>query len=198
MPQSLNETILLEGLIKGKEDAFKQVFTAYHGKIYSLALKFVKSEELAKEVVQDVFIKIWEHKHTINKELSFSAFIYRVAHNHIFNLLKRAAKEASVKNEILAAATKYYNQTEDTIITAEYEELALYAIEQLPPQRKLIFKLCRNEGKSYEEVSHVLGISKSTVKDHMVKAIKFIKEYLHVHTQTTFVYVLSCFIDLYL
>jgi RNA polymerase sigma-70 factor (family 1) len=187
------ETELLEGLKKGSEIAFKQIYALYHHKIYRLALKFVKSEELAKEIVQDIFIKIWEHRHTINKDLSFSAYLFRIAHNHIFNLLKRASKEVSIKKQIMAAAEISSNQTEDEVIAAEYESLAIHAIEQLPPQRKLIFQLCRMEGKSYEEVSFALGISKSTVRDHMVKAIRFIKEYLHAHTETIFLLILVFF-----
>jgi RNA polymerase sigma-70 factor (family 1) len=186
MYPDLNEIQLLEELIKGNETAFRQIYFKYHGSLYRLALKFVKSEELAKEIVQDVFVKVWENRSHINKELSFSAFIFRITHNHIFNLLKRASREAALKNEMLAAAEKASNRTEYEMIAAEYESLATDAIEQLPPQRKIIFKLCRNEGKSYEEVSYTLGISKSTVRDHMVKAIKSIKDYLHAHTQTTF------------
>lgn len=186
MHPNLDEIQLLEELIKGSETAFKKIYLNYHGSLYRMALKFVKSEELAKEIVQDVFVKIWENRSQINSSLSFSSFIFRIAHNHIFNLLKRASKEATIKNEILAAAETASNYTENEVLSAEYETLAIDAIEQLPPQRKLIFKLCRNEGKSYEEVSYTLGISKSTVRDHMVKAIKFIKDYLQAHTQTTF------------
>ncbi|QHT67149.1 RNA polymerase sigma-70 factor [Rhodocytophaga rosea] len=190
MRQYSDETELLERLIKGSEEAFEAIYVLYHNKIYRLALKFVKSEELAKEVLQDIFVKVWEHKHTINKDLSFSAFIFKIAHNHIFNLLKRASKEVSIKKQIIAAAEIASNQTEDEFFAAEYESLAIHAIDQLPPQRKLIFQLCRLEGKTYEEVSYALGISKSTVRDHMVKAIKFIKEYLHAHTETTFLFFL--------
>ncbi|MDO1444795.1 RNA polymerase sigma-70 factor [Rhodocytophaga aerolata] len=186
MHPNLDEIQLLEELMKGSETAFKKIYLNYHGSLYRMALKFVKSEELAKEIVQDVFVKIWENRSQINTSLSFSAFLFRIAHNHIFNLLKRASKEAAIKNEILAAAETASNYTENEVLSAEYETLAIDAIEQLPPQRKLIFKLCRNEGKSYEEVSYTLGISKSTVRDHMVKAIKFIKDYLQAHTQTTF------------
>ena len=193
MHPNIDEIQLLEGLIKGNEAAFKQIYINYQGKLYQLALKFVKSEELAKEIVQDVFVKVWENRSHINMELSFAAFIFKIAHNHIFNVLKRASKVASIKNEILATAELAYNYTENEVISAEYEMLATDAIEQLPPQRKLIFKLCRTEGKSYEEVSGTLGISKSTVRDHMVKAITSIKDYLHDHTQTTF---LICFMAL--
>lgn len=191
MQPNLDEIKLLEQLMLGQEAAFKQIYLKYHGRLYGLALKLVKSQELSKEIVQDVFVKVWENRSHINKELSFTAFIFRIAHNHIFNILKRASKEASIKNEILAAAEIASNCTENEVIAAEYETLATNAIEQLPAQRKLIFKLCRNEGKSYEEVSYTLGISKSTVRDHMVKSIKFIKEYLHTHTQTTFLICLT-------
>lgn len=189
-----DEINIVEGLINGQKEAFEKVYAAYHYKVYKLAIKFVKSEEIAKEVVQDVFVKIWVSRHTINKELSFSAYLFTIAHNHIFNLLKRAAKETSLKSEILAAAELTTNQTEDAVITAEYESLASHAIEHLPPQRKIVFKLCRQEGKSYEEVAQELGISKSTVKDHMVKAVKTIKEYLHIHTQASFLYLLALYL----
>lgn len=186
MHPNSDEIQLLEKLIQGSEAAFKQIYVLYYTKLYRLALKFVKSEELAKEIVQDIFVKVWEHRHTINKELSFAAFIYKIAHNHIFNILKRASMEVSVKKKIMEAAEIASNQTENVVIAAEYESLAIDAIQQLPPQRKLVFQLCRIEGKTYEEVALALGISKSTVRDHMVKAIKYIKEYLYAHTETIF------------
>lgn len=184
---------LIDLLRQGNVKAFETVYDQYHAALYRTALKFVKSDELAREVVQEVFIKIWENRAQIRKGYSFAGFLFTATRNHIFNLLKKASREAALKQEILAYAELADHKTENHLAFREYTRAADEAIEHLPPQRKRIFKMCRQEGKSYEEVALSLGISKSTVRDHMVKALKSIRQYLCEHTDlsVSFAYLLT-------
>lgn len=84
------------------------------------------------------------------------------------------------------AADKCCNRTEDDFLAAEYERMVSRAIDRLPPQRRLVFRMCRLEGQTYDEVARNLGISRNTVKEHMVSALKSFREYFSVHADVTF------------
>lgn len=184
-----------EGDMKSCMNAFEQLYGKYHGILYRSSLKFVKSEELAAEIVQEVFVKLWENRQNLNEELSFAAYLYTMARNHIFNMLKRSSRESRIREEIRIHAERASNSTEDSLLLSEYHAVVNTAIAQLPPQRKRIFIMCRQEGKSYEEVAGAFGISKSTVRDHMVKALKSVREHLYLKTGIvmSFVWVTAIF-----
>ncbi|HYH56419.1 MAG TPA: RNA polymerase sigma-70 factor [Anseongella sp.] len=162
--------------------AFEQLYDRYHGMLYRSSLKILKSDDLARETVQEVFIKLWEARQNLNEELSISAYLVTMTRNRIFNMLKRASRESRIKAEIKLHAEMASNSTESRVLLSEYREVVDSAIAQLPPQRKRIFILCRQEGKSYEEVAGLFGISKSTVRDHMVKALKSVREHFYLKT----------------
>lgn len=171
-----------DGNTKGAMDAFSQLYERYHGMLYHSALKFVKSDELAQEVVQEVFIKLWETRSNLKADLSLSAYLYTMTRNRVFNMLKRAARESRVREHIRLHAEAASNTTENNLLFSEYQAAVKKAIAGLPPQRQRIFIMCREEGKSYEEVAGAFGISKSTVRDHMVKALKSVRQQLYLRT----------------
>jgi RNA polymerase sigma-70 factor (ECF subfamily) len=175
------DRILVLAISKGDQKAFQKLFEKYHERLYFSAVKILKSPDLSKEVVQDVFLKIWNYREKLNADLSFAAFLFKVSNNLILNILKRASLENSIKKQILYHAPKSFNSTEDVIMSQEYERILSEAVTHLPPQRKLVFELCKNEGKTYEEVAITLGISKGTVKDHIVKASRAIKNYVSIN-----------------
>ena len=101
-------------------------------------------------------------------------------------MLNRAATDLSVRKEIARHILTAANDVEATIIRQEYREIMDEAVGQLPPVRQLVFKMCKFEGKSYDEVAEALAIKKGTVKDHMAKALKFVKGYLSEHAEISF------------
>lgn len=178
----LVEMLRDEGDVKSCVNAFEQLYEKYHAVLYRSALKFVKSEELAAEVVQDVFVKLWENRLNLNKDLSLASYLYTMTRNHIFSLLKRSAQENRIREEIRMQAERASNATEDNLFFSEYYAVLNTAIAQLPPQRQRIFIMCRQEGRTYEEVAGMFGISKSTVRDHMVKALKSVRKHFQLRT----------------
>jgi len=175
------EELIISRIILGEQDAFRMVYEQYSKRLYYTVLRLVKSEELAEELVQDVFVKVWENRKNLNPALSFKAYLFKIAENQVLDFFRKAAREKILKEKLLILANHSHNRTEESLIYQEYELLANQAIDLLPPQRKRIFELCRIEGHSYDKVSEGMRISKSTVSDHMVKAIKFIKKYLQTH-----------------
>ena len=168
------------------EQAFRHIYDLYKGRLFLFALKFLKTEDLAEEVVHDVFLKIWEDRCRLNPELSFNSYIHTICKHRIFNLLKRTARLRCLKADVQSGITEASNQTEDAIVFKEYGKLAEEVINGLPPRRRLVYRLCKEEGKSYQEAAEELGISRDAVKDHLVKAGKTIREFFSVRTDIKF------------
>lgn len=180
MIRKLNSDYVLKDLLKAlKQDdsvAFEKLYHLYSARIYGNILKMVKSQELAKELHQDVFYKVWDKRQLIDPEQSFTSYLFQLSKNTIYNYLRRHNLELQVQNYITFHNLEYYTHIEENLERNESEKLLQESISLLPPKRKQIFEMCKIEGKSYDEVSELLGVSKSTINDHIVKATKFIKE----------------------
>ncbi|WP_051416505.1 RNA polymerase sigma factor [Asinibacterium sp. OR53] len=172
-----NEKYLLEQLIAGDEAAFKQLYFLYSERLYGNLLKLLKSESIAQEILQDVFMKIWDRRQHIDTEKSFRSYLFRIAENMVCNFYKKASREKALLQQLVSKSSEEYAHVEETLFSKEQKSFLHNAIESLPPQRKQVFELCKVEGKSYDEVSGLLGISISTISDHIVKANRFLREY---------------------
>ena len=161
--------------------AFRELFHAYKDPLFSYACKLCRSPEMAEEVVQEVFIKVWINRQHLDETLSIQAYLYTAVRHTLFNALKKAASDKNLKQEIFYQQAVAANITEDDVLTAELQRIKKSMLDRLPPQRKLIFCLSRIEGLSHEEIAQQLGISKNTVKDQIVKAVRFLKQELHAH-----------------
>lgn len=180
-----NEKKLLKQLKKGDPSAFEELFNSYKGRIFAFALKFVKCEDIASDILHDVFIKVWEKRRRIKPDLNFNSYLHTICKNRVFNLLKQASRKEALKLEILYHTREERNKVEEDYYFEQYEKIANDAVNQLPPRRKEVFQLCKLDGRSYAETASDLGISRNAVKDHMVKASKFIKSYFHEHAEIT-------------
>ena len=165
-------------LIEGDEDSFVALYRKYYQKIYYAAFNMTHSEDLAHDVTQDVFLKVWEGRAALNPEKNFVAYISVICRNMIFDLFKKATYEEAVKKELIQFADVSEPGHEEDDFRETYKNLLDKAIALLPPQRRIIFEMCKLKEQSYIEVASKMNISRSTVQDHIVKANKFIREYL--------------------
>ena len=167
-------------LADGDEEAFVAIYNKYHRKIYYSAFKMTQSEDLAQDVTQDVFLKIWEARATLDPNQNFAAYISVICRNAIFDIFKKSTHEEAIKKELQQFADISESEEEGDFYEI-YKNLLDKAIAALPSQRRVIFEMCKLQEKSYKEVAQSLKISNSTVQDHIVKANKFIREYLLLH-----------------
>ena len=179
-PSTDNEKKLLLLIKKSDEVAFKKIYELYSNRLSGYLFKLLKSEILVQEVLQDVFLRIWNNRQNIDAEKSFRSYLFRIAENLVYDLFRKAALDRKLKAEIISNSCQYYEHVEEQMFTKENLHLLQNAIDALPPQRRQVFRLCKIEGKSYDEVSKLLGISASTISDHIVKATKFLKAYLDI------------------
>jgi RNA polymerase sigma-70 factor (ECF subfamily) len=174
------EKLLLNKISLGDEHAFRILFDQHRKRVYTYALKIVKSESYAEEILHDVFMKIWQHK-SITKIESLELFLRTVTKNTTFNVLRRIKLEIKVNDEWGHDWQEVHNETEDSILLKDTKEILNQGINLLSPQQKLVYTLCRDEGLKYAEVAQRLSVSTETVKSHMKQALKFLRTYVSKH-----------------
>lgn len=175
----VNEKNLLQQVSEGNEQAFRQLFDTYKNKLYFYILKITESEDVAEDVVQNIFLKLWINRANLIQIQNLNAYLYRMSHNYAINGLKRMARETLVLAEISKQEPKSYNSADDNVIHKDVQQLLNKAIEQLPTQQKLVFKMSWNEGLKQEEIAQRLNISILTVKKHKGEALRKIRENIH-------------------
>ncbi len=174
---SSNLESVLHRVVKGDQLAFREIFESFSPKVYGFALKLTHSEELAQEVVQDVFMKIWVSRESLSTVNYFPSYLYTVTRNHAFNMMKRLALEQRVKENIRKEISEVHEDPQETSVYQDYHHMLVHAISQLPPQQRLVYSLCHQKGLKYDEVARELNISRLTVKTHMQKALRTIKSH---------------------
>lgn len=176
---TLDDSFLVESIRSGDQKSFTLAYQKYHRYLYYFALRFVKSPELSEEVVHDVFLKVWESRDRLKTEFSFKGYLIKITKNHVLNLLARASREEQIRSEILYTSEVSTEETENSIYDRDYQKHAEQIISLLPEQRQRIFRMYRFEEMTSDEIATRLNISKGTVKDHLLKANRFIRKYLN-------------------
>jgi RNA polymerase sigma-70 factor (family 1) len=180
--RATDEKVLLDQLVQGDAPAFTALYEKYSLKLYANILRLVKSEDTAKEILQDLFLKIWELRTQIDPERSFRSFLYKIAGNLVYDHFRKVSRDKRLSDSLLYMLEEQYSHLEESVIYNESLELINAAISQLPEMRRRVYVLGKIEGQTYEEISSQLGISHSTISDHIVKANRFIKAYLTSRT----------------
>jgi RNA polymerase sigma-70 factor (family 1) len=175
-----NEKELLFELSQGSERAFEKLYKFYSPRVFGKMIKLLKSEPVASELLQDVFLRIWELRQNIDPEKCFKSYLFRIAINKVYDYFRKSARDRKLQFELMKTISEEDVIIEENIINTESINLLHQAISSLPPQRQQIFRLCKIEGKSYKEVSSKLSISTSTISDHIVKANNCIRNYFYV------------------
>lgn len=178
--RDFGENKILYELSRGDEQAFTTLYNKYKNIVYSSALKITKSKILSEEVVQDVFLKIWQTKKELQDIADFESYLFIAGRNHIFNMLKKIAREEDFKKTIKNSDFAF-NTTDSFLKDEQYTELLNRILLKLPPQQQRIYKMARIEGLSYQKIAEILNISPLTVKKHMAQALKLIRIELASH-----------------
>jgi RNA polymerase sigma-70 factor (family 1) len=170
-----------ERIISLQEDnnkAFEYFYDQYRNKVYNFALKLLVDPDLAREIVQQVYIKFWENRSKLDPERPVEPYLYVITRNACFDWLARVNRDRKMKGYFLELNEIRCNETENSTLCQDYKELAARAVAILPGKRRQVFELCHNEGLTYEQIAVKLGISKNTVKTHLLKSYQTIKDYI--------------------
>ncbi|MBC9914864.1 RNA polymerase sigma-70 factor [Chitinophaga varians] len=176
------DRILFSRIAGGDEAAFRILYHRYNAVLSVSVRKILRSEEAALEVLQEVFLKVWQLRHTLEDIDNPAGWMYTIASNYSLSALRKMARE---KLRVEAITHDDIEDHEDMTAGFRVKELQLHirnAIDQLPASRREVFILNTQEGKSRREIAEALAISEHTVKNQLVTARKFIREYLEKHT----------------
>ena len=175
MDQFSGDTELVKRLQKGDVEAFDLIYEKYSGKLYSFGLKYLRSAVEAEELVQSVFIKIWEnHKH-IDKDLSFKSYLFTIAYNDICKLFRKRNYLQKFVNDTLYERSGSSSDTEESIDYQSVLKLVERIVNKLPERQRVIFNKSKLEGKSTKEIAEELSLSPGTVDNYISEALKFIR-----------------------
>lgn len=174
----IDERKLLLQLREGDHGAFEEVYRKYSLVIYANILRMVRNENVADDLLQEVFLKIWEKRAEIDPDNSFKGYLFTCSKFLVLNFLRHISIERQVEYYLTSTRTELYTHIEENVFLKETDALLQQTLAKLPSQRQKIYTLCKVERMSYAEVASLLGISTTTVQDHIVKANKYIKEQL--------------------
>jgi RNA polymerase sigma-70 factor (family 1) len=179
--QVLDDLSLLKRVFLKDELAFAELYNRYRKKVYSYSLKILKYPDRAEDIVHEVFLTLWQQDN-LASILNLDAYLKVVTRNQTLKLLRRQQLELKSNKNMFVAWQEVHNETEQEILLHDTYEQLRNGVEQLPPQQKKVYQLCREEGLKYEEVAEQLSISRLTVKTHMQHALRFLRAYLTSHT----------------
>lgn len=177
----LNDTLLAQKISEGSEKAFREIYDRYHIQIFFIAKKYIKDSNLAEDVVQDIFVKLWEKRHRMAQIKSVKAFLFTMVRNHVFNILRDRKSEMISISEVTEKTLPVQNLTENELQYREYERVLEKGISELSDRKREVFKLRTLKGLSNSEVAEILQIHIRTVKTHYYNGSKHIRAYLKNH-----------------
>lgn len=172
-----NKSLILE-LKNGSESAFREIYDRYWLHIFHFASLYISNKEEVREIVQDVFIKLWESKHFLKEDENFKGYLFIITRNHIFNKSKSTYFNHDFYQITIDNALEYSYRIEDELDAKELEKHINILISEMPPQRQAVFTMSRKLYKTYKEIATELGISEKTVERHVNEAIRYIKSNL--------------------
>jgi RNA polymerase sigma-70 factor, ECF subfamily len=169
-----NEIRLIHELQQSNVIAFNELFKLHYQQVFNFSYHILNSKEDAEEIVQTVFIAVWENRVLIDPDRSFSTYIFSIARHHIYNTLKkRVFKKAYLEN--LSTEPESDSSTENEITCRELQLVFERIIETLPAKRREIFRLSREEGLTYKQIAERTGVSENTVDTQIRKSLHYIR-----------------------
>jgi RNA polymerase sigma-70 factor (ECF subfamily) len=168
------DSVLTAQLQQGDKQAFKALFDKYGPRLYQFSLRYLKEKEEAEDLLNEVFLKIWENRQSLRSNSSFQAYLFTIAYNRIRQLfLKKNREEKYIQvfaEEYLAGSSKDDDQLDYQLFVKRMNEI----IDLLPPRRKEIFILSYKEERKNSEIAERLGLSEQFIKKQLSIARKFI------------------------
>jgi len=164
-------------------NAYRQLYELLNERLFWFVFSFVKSKEAAEEIVSDVFIKLWKIRDELPSIRNLQVFLYVIARNYSLNYIIKEYKYPHVSlDEIQLDVTTSINP-EELYISTEMSEKINKAISELPAQCRLIFRMVREDGLKHKEVADILNLSKTTIRNQLVIAVRKIAQAMRPHLE---------------
>jgi RNA polymerase sigma-70 factor, ECF subfamily len=168
---------IAERISRSDKKAFDELFRELYAPLVRYSFGYLKDKDSASDIVQDAFIKLWHKRETIDTELSIKAYLYKIVRNLSLNHIRNHSKEEiglELVDLSVSESTQFSTQKDDS---NHQLELLKQWIMKLPERQREAFKLSRYEGLDHEEIAEIMNVSKWTVNNHIVQAMKNIQSY---------------------
>ncbi len=169
---------LLLKLRNGDQLAFKNLMATYKSMLAKRILHILRSSEDTEDVLQELFVRVWLNRKKINPELPVKAYLFHIGENLIIDKIRKANREKRFVLAYKMESAEGYSHIEEDLYKKENRALLDQLIAQAPEKSRTVFRLCKLEGRSYEEVSKLLSISIATVNSHISKVNRMLRGYL--------------------
>jgi RNA polymerase sigma-70 factor (ECF subfamily) len=175
-----NSGNLVFRLKKGEKDALQELINLYGVKIYRFAFSYLKNKSDTEELLQDIFIKIWEKRKNLDPGQNMKPYLYKIVVNSIYDLIRKKNREKLFAEYISHHQPKGADSSWNEIIWNEMRSNLDRLIGHMPEQRQKIFLLSREEGLKNHEIADRLNLSLRTVENQLYRAVLFLKENLNM------------------
>lgn len=166
---------LLNRLKKGDHSAFEKIFKRYSKQLFQFSLSYLKSEEAAEDIVQEVFIKIWNNRSEIKTDTSFQSYLFTITLNSVRKYFNQLSRLNELKHDILFDSSGLKPDFDDRSDYQFMLDMLEELIKQMPEKRREVFIKKKIEEKSLKEISEELSITTKTVEYHITEAMRFLK-----------------------
>jgi RNA polymerase sigma-70 factor (family 1) len=181
MDNAYLNTTLVERVAAGDESAFTQLFHHHFHHLYGFAHSVVKSHELAEEIVQDVFVRVWKNRQQLLTVERLDDWLFIITRNVSFKALQDLIRDTGRSKQL----EKYFDLAPDTaeqqVLYKESLSIIEEAVQTLPPQQQQVFRLSRMQNLSLDEIAAVMSLSKNTIKSHLTKALHSVRLFIQLH-----------------
>lgn len=171
------EKVLLKNLAARDIFTFEEVYKKYNKKIFNFSLRCMKNRQEAEEIVQEVFLNLWEYCQELRKDSNLNAWLFTVTLNAIRKRFRKRSVEKKHIEQYSARIESEYRNTPD-ILYSDLLDRATHIIDRLPSQQKRVFLLRKDKGLSSAEIAKELNLSKKTVENHLYRANAFLRKAL--------------------
>jgi RNA polymerase sigma-70 factor (family 1) len=179
------EPQLLQQAAQGSREAYAALYKHYLPKLYKYLYEINRSKEDTEEILQDIFMKLWESKDELSNVKTLNSYLFRIARNKLMNLFDHQKVKRKAEDYLEKNAGESGNTSEDKYIYKQYSAVVQIAINSLPPKRRLVFEMSTQEELTHDQIAERLNISKSMVKKQLYAANNYVKEYLQLHAGLT-------------
>lgn len=169
---------LLEQFKFGSHSAFENLYDKYADKVYRFARRYISNTEDVEEIIQDVFVRLWDARSFVNPQLNFDNYLFTITKNLIFNRYRSKVNETYFQTMVLVGLEQESHVQEDEIIAKDLSQYIDDITEKLPPKQQKIFNLSRKQFLTHKEIASQMGISEKTVEAHIYQALKNIRKYM--------------------
>ncbi len=173
---NLSEKELVCLLNKGNEGAFMEIYNRYKDILATNLLRILKDPDLAEEIMQELFMTIWEKRRDMDAEQSIGGYLFRAAMNRSKNVFRQMAYDQQMRRTVWSRMQQdQVSTSQDLLEDKELRQFLDNLLDNLPPQQQKVYRLCKLEGLSYKEVGQKLSISETTVNTHIRNANRILR-----------------------